>query len=48
MAEDIPALARYHKGLTSPFAKQGRYCADLEPNVANFAFWYADHMAQAL
>jgi phenylpropionate dioxygenase-like ring-hydroxylating dioxygenase large terminal subunit len=48
LAEDIPALARYHKGLASPFAKQGCYCADLEPNVASFAFWYADHMRQAI
>lgn len=48
LAEDIPALARHYKGLTSPFAIQGRFCADLEPNVANFAFWYADRLSQNL
>ena len=36
--EDLPALERHHQGITSPFARQGRFCADLEPNVANFAF----------
>jgi phenylpropionate dioxygenase-like ring-hydroxylating dioxygenase large terminal subunit len=46
--EDIPALARHYKGQVSPFATQGRYCAELEPNVANFAFWYADSLNQAL
>jgi phenylpropionate dioxygenase-like ring-hydroxylating dioxygenase large terminal subunit len=47
LAEDIPALARHYQGLASPFAKQGRFCADLEPSVANFALWYADRL-QAL
>lgn len=48
LAEDIPALERHYKGLDSPFAIQGRYCADLEPNVANFAMWYADSLKQSL
>jgi len=48
LAEDIPALARHQKGQESPFAVQGRYCAELEPNVANFAMWYADHLKQAI
>lgn len=48
LAEDIPALERHYKGLASPFARQGRFCADLEPNVANFAFWYAERMRKAL
>ncbi len=47
LAEDIPALARHYKGLASPFARQGRFCADLEPSVANFAIWYADRMRKA-
>lgn len=48
LGEDIPALARHHKGLESPFAVQGRYCAELEPNVANFAMWYADSLKQSI
>lgn len=44
LAEDIPALEQHYKGLASPFAKQGRFCADLEPNVANFAIWFANRM----
>ncbi len=48
LAEDIPALARHYKGLASPFARQGRFCADLEPSVANFALWYADRLSQHL
>ncbi len=48
LAEDVPALEWHQKGLNSPFATQGRFCADLEPNVANFAFWYADRLKQAL
>ena len=39
--EDIPALENQQKGLNSPLAVSGRYCEALEPNVANFAFWYA-------
>lgn len=46
--EDLPALERHHQGITSPFARQGRFCADLEPNVANFAFWYAKRMKAQL
>lgn len=42
--EDIAALENQHAGLSSPLARQGRYCAQLEPNVANFAFWYAQRM----
>ncbi len=48
LAEDIPALARHHRGLASPFAVQGRFCADLEPSVANFALWYAERLKAAL
>jgi hypothetical protein len=32
--------------MTSPFARQGRF-GELEPSVANFAFWYADQMTAA-
>ena len=42
--EDIPALENQQKGLNSPLAKQGRFCESLEPNVANFAFWYANQV----
>ena len=40
--EDIPALENQQMGLNSSLAKPGRYCEALEPNVANFAFWYVD------
>ena len=39
--EDIPALENQQLGLNSPLATAGRFCESLEPNVANFAFWYA-------
>jgi len=48
LAEDIPALSRHYQGLASPFAKQGRFCTDLEPSVANFALWYADRLKAGL
>ena len=48
IAEDIPALEGQQIGLTSPYARQGRY-AFLEDSVARFAHWYAgrltDHLA---
>jgi len=39
--EDIPALENQQLGLNSEIEKQGRFHPLLEPNVANFAFWYA-------
>ena len=39
--EDIPALENQQRGLNSPLTKAGRFCESLEPNVANFGFWYA-------
>ena len=39
--EDIPALENQQLGLNSALAVQGRFCEELEPNVAKFAFWYA-------
>ena len=39
--EDIIILERQQKGLSVPFQRSGRYCASLEPMVANFAHWYA-------
>ena len=48
LAEDIPVLVRQYQGLASPFAKQGRFCADLEPSVANFALWYAARLRVGL
>lgn len=47
IAEDIPALEAQQIGLTSPFAKQGRF-SFLEPNVAEFACWYADRLGRGL
>ncbi len=44
--EDIPFLEQQQRGLTSPYAKPGRY-SYLEPSVANFACWYADRMVIA-
>ena len=43
LEEDRVALERQQAGLTSPFARQGRF-GDLEPGVARFAFWYAATM----
>ena len=45
LAEDIPMLERQQAGLTSPFARQGRY-SYLEPSVAAFAFWYAQKLLE--
>ncbi len=44
LEEDIATLENQHAGLCSPLARQGRYCARLEPNVASFAFWYAGQL----
>ncbi len=46
LAEDIPMLERQQAGMTSPFARQGRY-SDLEPSVAAFAFWYAQNLLES-
>ncbi|MED5394493.1 MAG: aromatic ring-hydroxylating dioxygenase subunit alpha [Actinomycetota bacterium] len=43
IAEDIPMLEQQHRGMRSPFARQGRF-SYLEPNVARFAGWYADRL----
>jgi phenylpropionate dioxygenase-like ring-hydroxylating dioxygenase large terminal subunit len=45
--EDIPALEQQQVGLSSKFAKPGRF-SSLEPSVANFACWYAGKLAPAL
>jgi phenylpropionate dioxygenase-like ring-hydroxylating dioxygenase large terminal subunit len=47
LAEDLPFLERQQLGLSSKFAKPGRFSA-LEPSVANFACWYAGRLAAAL
>ena len=44
IAEDIPALENQQAGVNSKLARAGRYCPLLEPNVANFAFWYAQQL----
>ena len=42
--EDIPALINQQRGLSNPDARQGPFQPLLEPNVANFAQWYAGKM----
>ncbi len=42
--EDIPFLEQQQIGLSSKFAKPGRF-SNLEPSVANFAYWYAGKLA---
>ena len=44
IAEDIPALEKQQRGMTSPYAQQGRF-STLEPSVGNFACWYAEVMS---
>ena len=44
--EDIPALENQQRGLASPDARQGRFCPELEPNVASFARWYAERILE--
>jgi phenylpropionate dioxygenase-like ring-hydroxylating dioxygenase large terminal subunit len=44
LKEDLPFLEAQQQGLTSPFARQGRFSA-LEPSVGNFACWYADKLS---
>jgi hypothetical protein len=45
--EDLPFLQQQQLGMTSKFAKQGRF-ASLEPSVANFAYWYSARLLAAL
>jgi phenylpropionate dioxygenase-like ring-hydroxylating dioxygenase large terminal subunit len=47
LEEDLPFLKEQQVGLTSPFARQGRFSA-LEPSVGNFACWYAEVMQQGI
>lgn len=44
LAEDVAALESQQRGLASPDAAQGRFCAALEPNVAAFARWCAGRL----
>jgi len=44
LEEDISMLERQQRGLSTPYGKQGRFCTELEPNVANFACWYAQNI----
>ncbi len=46
LEEDRAVLERQQAGMTSPAARQGRF-SELEPSVANFAFWYAETMLTA-
>ncbi|MGI9310085.1 MAG: aromatic ring-hydroxylating oxygenase subunit alpha [bacterium] len=43
--EDLPFLREQQAGLSSRFARQGRFSA-LEPSVGNFACWYAQAMRE--
>jgi phenylpropionate dioxygenase-like ring-hydroxylating dioxygenase large terminal subunit len=43
--EDIPVLENQQLGLSSPFARQGRF-SYLEPSVARFARWYAERLLE--
>ena len=45
LAEDLPMLERQQAGLTSPFARPGRFSTYMEPSVAAFARWYAARVA---
>ena len=47
IAEDLPFLIEQQVGLASRFAQPGRFSA-LEPNVAGFAFWYAQRLLREL
>lgn len=45
LEEDRIALENQHAGLSSPFARAGRFSPTMEPNVAAFARWYAGVMS---
>lgn len=45
--EDLPFLEKQQLGLTSRFARPGRFGA-LEPSVGKFAYWYARQMLAGL
>ena len=47
LEEDIPFLEQQQAGLSSKFARPGRF-SSLEPSVANFAYWYAGKLAASL
>ena len=47
LEEDIPFLELQQAGLSSKFARPGRF-SSLEPSVANFAYWYAGKLAASL
>jgi len=44
--EDIAMLERQQRGMTSPYARQGRW-SELEPGAASFAAWYAERLTAA-
>lgn len=47
LGEDMPFLEKQQRGLSSPFARPGRF-ASLEPSVGDFAYWYARQMLEQL
>tara|TARA_B100000676_G_scaffold313264_1_gene392832 strand:+ start:1877 stop:3019 length:1143 start_codon:yes stop_codon:yes gene_type:complete len=46
LEEDRGVLESQQEGISSAYARQGRF-SELEPSVANFAFWYAEQMKTA-
>jgi len=47
LGEDLPFLQQQQVGLSSKFARQGRFGA-LEPSVGRFAYWYAQQLLKYL
>ena len=47
LSEDIPFLEEQQIGMSSPFARQGRF-GTLEPSVGRFAAWYAERINSAI
>jgi phenylpropionate dioxygenase-like ring-hydroxylating dioxygenase large terminal subunit len=48
MEEDIVVLEAQQIGVSSQFARQGRFCPELEPSVHAFQKWYAERMSAVI
>ena len=46
MDEDIEVLEAQQEGISSPLAKPGRICPELEPSVHAFHQWYAGRLSE--
>ncbi len=44
LREDIAVQEKQQAGYNSPLAKQGRFCPEQEPSVANFARWLVESL----